>query len=520
MWITQHIIDLSRSQFAFTAMFHFIFVPLTLGMTWMLVIMESCYVITGKQVYKDMTRFWGLLFGINFALGVATGLTMEFQFGLNWAYFSQYVGNVFGVPLAIEGMLAFMLESAFVGIFFFGWDRIGKVQHLFVTLFLAIGSNLSAMVILVANGWMQHPVGSSFDPHTLRYSIDSFITMWSNPDAQVRFVHTISAGYTTASIFVLGVSSYYLLKGRDLAFAKRSFIIASGFGLAAILSALYLGDANGVLVAADEKAKLAGMEAQWETAPAPAPWLLIAFPDQKQEKNYGTISIPWVLSLIVNHSLTETVPGLIPIMKDNRRRIHDGMKAYTALQKIRKGDNSKRTMATFKKYEDNLGYGLLLKRYRENVAMATPHEVNMAVKASIPNVPILFWGFRFMVAMGFLMLLVFVLANIFWLRGSAWNKKWFLRCCLYIIPAPWIAVECGWVIAEMGRQPWLVNGILPTFLGASSVSTSQIVGSFLGLVAFYAVLLAIELFLMFKYARKGPSALNTGRYHFEKSGKV
>jgi len=235
-------VELSRWQFAITVLYHFIFVPLTLGLTWILVIMESVYVMTGRQIYKDMVRFWGKLFGINFALGVTTGLTMEFQFGTNWAYYSHYVGDVFGAPLAIEGLMAFFLESTFVGMFFLGWERLSKRQHLLVTFLMAIGTNLSALWILIANGWMQNPVGAEFNLDTMRMELTSFADLIFNPVAQVKFIHTVAGGYVAASMFVMGISAWYLLKGRDLAFAKRSFSVAAGFGLASILSVIVLGD--------------------------------------------------------------------------------------------------------------------------------------------------------------------------------------------------------------------------------------------------------------------------------------
>ena len=243
--ISETVVELSRWQFAITALYHFLFVPLTLGMTFILAIMESVYVMTGKQVYKDMVKFWGKLFGINFALGVTTGLTMEFQFGTNWAYYSHYVGDVFGAPLAIEGLMAFFLESTFVGLFFFGWDRLSKQGHLMVTWLMAIGTNLSALWILIANGWMQNPVGSEFSYETMRMEMVDFAAVLLNPVAQVKFVHTVAAGYVTGSMFVLSISAWYILKGRDLGFARRSFAVAAGFGFAAILSVILLGDESG-----------------------------------------------------------------------------------------------------------------------------------------------------------------------------------------------------------------------------------------------------------------------------------
>ena len=229
------VIELSRLQFALTALYHFLFVPLTLGLSWLLVIMEAVYVMTGKQVYKDMTQFWGKLFGINFAMGVTTGITLEFQFGTNWSYYSHYVGDIFGVPLAVEGLMAFFLESTFVGLFFFGWNRLSKVKHLMVTFLVALGSNLSALWILVANGWMNNPVGAEFNYQTMRMELSSLTSVLFNPVAQVKFVHNVSAGYVTAAMFVLGVSSWYLMKKRDTEFALRSFAVAAGFGLAATL---------------------------------------------------------------------------------------------------------------------------------------------------------------------------------------------------------------------------------------------------------------------------------------------
>lgn len=261
--ISESVVDLSRLQFAMTAMYHFLFVPLTLGLAFLLAIMESVYVMTGKQVYQDMTKFWGKLFGINFALGVTTGLTMEFQFGTNWAYYSHYVGDIFGAPLAIEGLMAFFLESTFIGLFFFGWDRLSKVQHLAVTWLVALGSNLSALWILIANGWMQNPVGYEFNFETMRMELVDFGALLFNPVAQVKFVHTVSAGYVTGAIFVLAISSFYLLKKRDLGFARRSFAIAAVFGLASTISVIILGDESGYEIGDVQKVKLAAIEAEW-----------------------------------------------------------------------------------------------------------------------------------------------------------------------------------------------------------------------------------------------------------------
>lgn len=292
--ISSELVDLSRLQFAFTSMYHFIFVPLTLGLSFMLVVMEACYVVSGRTVYKDMTRFWGKLFGINFALGVATGITMEFQFGTNWAYYSHYVGDIFGAPLAIEGLMAFFLESTMVGLFFFGWNRLSKGAHLAVTFLMALGTNLSALWILVANAWMQYPAGSEFNFVTMRMEMTNFWEVVTSPWAQAKFMHTVNGGYMTGAMFVLAVSAWYLLKGRDTDFAKKSLRIAAVFGLIASVFTLHMGDESGYLVTKDQPTKIAAMEAMWETHEAPAPMSLFAIPDEKNRTNTREISIPWV----------------------------------------------------------------------------------------------------------------------------------------------------------------------------------------------------------------------------------
>ena len=329
--ISEQLVDLSRLQFAATAMYHFLFVPLTLGMVWLLVIMESVYVMTGKVVWKDMTRFWGKLFGINFALGVTTGITLEFQFGTNWAYYSHYVGDIFGAPLAIEGLMAFFLESTFIGLFFFGWDRLSRTQHLMVTTLMAVGTNLSALWILIANGWMQNPVGAEFSFETMRMEMVDFWAVVFNPDAQVKFVHTVSAGSLTGAMFVLSVSSWYLLKGRDVEFAKRSFRVASAFGLASALSVIVLGDESGYTVGEAQQTKMAALEAMWETEPAPAGFNVIAGINEEAQRNDWAVHIPWVMGLIGTRSLSKEIPGIHEIKAKNRARIVNGITAVTAL---------------------------------------------------------------------------------------------------------------------------------------------------------------------------------------------
>jgi cytochrome d ubiquinol oxidase subunit I len=507
-------VDLSRWQFAATSLYHFLFVPLTLGLSFLLAIMESTYVMTGKEIYKDMTQFWGKLFGINFALGVTTGLTMEFQFGMNWSYFSHYVGDIFGAPLAIEGLMAFFLESTFVGLFFFGWDKMGKGSHLLVTWLVALGTNLSALWILIANGWMQNPVGAEFNFETMRMELSSFGSLLFNPSAQVKFVHTVAAGYTTASAFVLGISAYYMLKGRDAAFAQRSYTIAAGFGLAAILSVIVLGDESGYTDGEVQKAKLAAIEAEWHTEPPPASFTLIGIPDQETMETRYAVKIPWVLGLIGTRSIDTPITGLSEILEKNRLRVREGIKAYTALQSLRAGNKNEATIAEFNRYKQDLGYGLLLKRYTDKVVDATDQQIEMAAKSSLPRVVPLFWTFRIMVVCGFIMLGIFVFAVI----ASSIRKcrqNWLLRASLYMMPLPWIACEMGWFVAEFGRQPWTIAEILPTFLSASSLTELDLYLSLAGYISLYTVFLVIEMFLMLKFIKLGPSSLHKGRYHFE-----
>ncbi len=509
-------VELSRWQFAATAMYHFLFVPLTLGLSWMLVIMESVYVMTGRQIYKDMTKFWGKLFGINFALGVTTGLTMEFQFGTNWAYYSHYVGDVFGAPLAIEGLMAFFLESTFIGLFFLGWDRLTKRQHLMVTFLTAVGSNLSAMWILIANGWMQNPVGAEFSYETMRMEMQSFTEVLFNPVAQVKFVHTVAAGYVTAAMFVAGISAWYMLKGRDLAFAKRSFSVAVGFGLASILSVILLGDESGYEVGDVQRVKLAAIEAEWETEPAPAAFTAFGLPSNEDQETHMAFKIPFALGLIATRSLDEEVPGLKDLMREHEVRIRSGMVAYEYLERLRAGEDSAYNRGAFEEHRDDLGYGLLLKRYTDNPAEATEEQIQMAVQDSIPEVAPLFWAFRVMVGAGFWMLFLLVLGFYYNAARKIQDKRWLLRAFVLSIPVPWIAAETGWFVAEFGRQPWAIGEVLPTSVAASSLTAGDIMFSLSAFIIFYTALFAIEMFLMFKFARQGPSSLHTGRYFHER----
>lgn len=513
------IIEVSRLQFALTAMYHFIFVPLTLGMAFILAIMETVYVVSGKQIWKDMTKFWGKLFGINFALGVATGLTMEFQFGTNWSYYSHYVGDIFGAPLAIEGLMAFFLESTMVGLFFFGWDRLSKGKHLMVTWLVAFGSNLSALWILVANGWMQFPAGSDFNPINSRMEMTNFFELVTSPVAQFKFAHTVSAGYVTGAVFVLAISSFYLLRNRDINFAKRSFAVAAIFGFVMSINLIMMGDEAGHEMTTVQPTKLAAIEGEWETHPAPAAFNMIAFPSQTEEKNLYAIEIPYLMGIITTRSLDTQVKGLKEIMVENEVKIRNGIIAYENLEKIKKGSQDPVVIKAFNQYKNDLGYGYLVKRFTDKegktIPEATEANIKAAVQDSIPEVAPLFWSFRIMVGLGFLMLLGIAVGVWLTFKGKIGQKRWLHRFFLLLLPFPWIASECGWFVAEYGRQPWAIDGILPTSVANSSLTAGEVLFTLILICGLYTLFLVAEMFLMFKYARLGPSSLGTGKYHYE-----
>jgi len=501
------VVQLSRLQFALTALYHFLFVPLTLGLSMILVIMESVYVMTGREIWKRMTRFWGMLFGINFAMGVATGITMEFQFGTNWAYYSHYVGDIFGAPLALEGLMAFFLESTFVGLFFFGWERLSKVGHLIVTALVALGSSLSALWILIANGWMQHPVGASFNYQTMRMELSSFSQVLFNPVAQAKFVHTVAAGYVVGSMFVLAVSAWYLLRGRNVEVARRSMAVAASFGLACSLSVVVLGDESGYLASENQKMKIAAIEAEWHTERAPAGFTLFGFPDVQSHSTHAEVKVPWLLGLIATRSDDEPVLGILDLVARARTRIRSGIEAYAALRVLRADPDNAAARALFEEHRADLGYGLLLLRSVQDPARATPRQIEEAAWSTVPNVPVLFWCFRIMVGLGLLFILLFATAFYLAARHRLQQQRWFLRAAFLSLPLPWIAAELGWVVAEYGRQPWAIDGVLPTFLGVSPVPAGEVLLSLGGFVIFYSALAVVDAYLLARMIRRGPDGL-------------
>ncbi len=498
------VVQLSRLQFALTAMYHFIFVPLTLGLSFMLAIMESVYVMTGREIWRRMTMFWGTLFGINFALGVGSGIVMEFQFGMNWSYYSHYVGDIFGAPLAIEGLMAFFLEATFIGLFFFGWNRMSKLAHLAVTWLVALGTNLSALWILVANGWMQNPVGAVFNPDTMRMEMVDFAAVVFNPVAQAKFVHTVAAGYVSAAMFVAAISAWYLLRGRHLDIAKRSMAVAASFGLAASLSVVVLGDESGYLSTEHQKMKLAAMESMWETEAAPASFNIVAWPNQAERRNEFAVHVPWAMGLIGTRSISKQMPGINELVDSAERRIANGMRAYAALERVRADADDRQARELFAETWPDLGYGLLLKRYRDDVQNATPDEIEAAAFDTVPQVMPLFWTFRVMVALGFYFIGFFAFA--FWLvsTGRIENSRRFLKIALWSIALPWVAIQCGWFVAEFGRQPWVIEGVLPTFYAVSGLTVADVMTSLVAFVLIYTTLGIVGFRLLLKTIRKGP----------------
>ena len=500
------LVELSRLQFALTALYHFLFVPLTLGLSILLGIMETVYVMTGKAIWKQLVQFWGTLFGINFAMGVATGLTMEFQFGTNWAYYSHYVGDVFGAPLAIEGLMAFFLEATFIGLFFFAWGRLTRVQHLIATWLLAIGTNLSALWILIANGWMQYPVGAKFNPDTMRMEVTDFMAVLFNPVAQDKFVHTVSAGYVTGSVFVLAISAIYLLQGKHREFAKRSMTVAASFGLASALSVVVLGDESGYTAGQSQKMKLAAIEAMWHTEPAPATFTLVGWPDVKARTTKYAIQIPWVMGLIATRSIDTQIPGIDDLVAGAHVHIQNGLIAYETLPALRKNPKDAGLRAKLDAHADDLGFALLLKGQRADIENATPQQIDAAANSTIPDVPVLFWSFRLMVGCGFWFIALFATAFWFSAKRTLDRYKLFLWAACLSLPLPWLAAELGWIVSEYGRQPWAIVGVLPVAQGVSSIPAGNVVVSIFGFVFFYTALLIVDLLLLTKYIRLGPDA--------------
>ncbi len=508
------LVDWSRGQFALTAMFHWLFVPLTLGLSFLVAIMETIYVKTGDSFWKKTTKFWMTIFGVNFAIGVATGIILEFEFGTNWSNYSWFVGDIFGAPLAIEGIMAFFMESTFIAVMFFGWNKVSKKFHLASTWLTAIGANLSALWILVANAWMQNPVGMHFNPDTARNEMQNFWEVLFSSSAVNKFLHTISSGFVLAALVVIGISAWFLLKKREVLFAKRSMIVASTFG---VLSAIFLigtGDSSARDIASDQPVKFAAMEALYDgrtNAPLVAIGALSS-PTEDQglmrENFIFKIEIPSALSFMVHRSSKGFVPGIKDLVLGNEKeniisvseKIERGDIAISTLRELKeaKKNDPERYIELRAKFEDKewidnyfryFGYGYYKGRDTQEL---------------IPNVPISFYSFHIMVILGFYFFLLFVLVLFLGIRDRLEGKRWLLYIALWTIPLAYIASQSGWIVSELGRQPWVIQDLLPTVAAVSHINTTSVqITFFLFAVTFTALLIA-EIKIMTKQIKIGP----------------
>ena len=510
-------VEWSRAQFALTAIYHWLFVPLTLGLSVLCALMETRYYRTGDPFWRSTTKFWMRLFGINFAIGVATGLILEFEFGTNWSNYSNFVGDIFGAPLAIEGIMAFFLESTFVAVMFFGWDKVSRGFHLSATWLTAIGANLSALWILVANSWMQYPVGCSFNIATVRNEMDSFWDVLFSPVAINKFSHTVTSSFLLAAIFVMGVSAWYLLRGRHRRMARSSIALASVFGLVFALVAAFSGDRSGAIVARVQPMKLAAMEALYdgeEGAPLTVVGLLRPEGQRTCDDDafYFKIGIPKLLSLMSFRSADAFVPGINDLVYGNEERgilstaekMSRGRHAIDQLGRYHeareKGDeaamheverlfdaSTPEGAAFLRDYYAYFGYGYL----------RSPQE-------TVPNVPLVFYSFRVMVALGGYFILLFAAILFFCYRRTLAGKRWMLYAMLWSIPLAYLASVSGWIVAEVGRQPWTIQDLLPTVASVSRINTGSLITAFFLFVVLFTTLLIAELMIMTRQIRIGP----------------
>ncbi|MEA2050535.1 MAG: cytochrome ubiquinol oxidase subunit I [Campylobacterota bacterium] len=502
----EHLVDWSRAQFALTAMYHWIFVPLTLGFGFIVAIMESIYVKTGSAFWKKTTKFWMTLFAINFAIGVATGIIMEFEFGTNWANYSWFVGDIFGAPLAIEGILAFFMESIFFAVMFFGWDKVGKKFHLVSTWLVAVGSNLSALWILVANGWMQYPVGMEFNPETVRNEMVNFWDVLFSPVAINKFLHTIGSGYVMASLFVVGVSAWYLLKGRDIVFAKKSMIVASTFGLITSLFLVLSGDESAHQVALKQPMKLAAMEGLYEgKTDAGIVGVGILNPAKTLTNDEHTflfeLEAPYALSLLGYHDIHAFVPGIKDLVYGNEQRgivstaykMQQGKLAVQALEdyKTAKKENDMAKATQAKKILDEnmkyFGYG---------------HIKN--IEQVVPPVATVFYAFHIMVILGGWFMVLFAILLYLSMKKDITDYRLILKSAVASIPLGYIAGETGWVVAEVGRQPWAIQDLMPVGVAATHISTTNVMISFVMFAVLFTMLLVAEIKIMTTQIKIGP----------------
>jgi cytochrome d ubiquinol oxidase subunit I len=510
-----NLVNWSRAQFALTAIYHWLFVPLTLGLSFIIAFMETIYVRTGDKEWKRITRFWMTLFGINFAIGIATGLILEFEFGTNWSNYSWFVGDIFGAPLAIEGILAFFLESTFIAVMFFGWNKVSKRFHLVSTWLVAIGSNLSALWILVANSWMQNPVGMSFNPETARNEMQNFWQVLFNQVATEKFLHTISSGFVLASIFVIGISSWFLLKKREELLAKRSLLIAGIFGLLSSFMLAFTGDSSARTLSEVQPVKFAAFEALYHGKKNAG---LIAFGILKEsdekigEKNENSFSfkieIPNLLSVMTKGDKDEYVAGM-----DDQINGNEELQILSVNEKIERGKIARQVLMDFKDAKNNNDTVLTsdLKKkfetqdFKDNYFKYFGYSYLNAPEDIIPNVPVVFYSFHIMVILGFFFILMFVLTLYFLYNGKFEKNRWFLRIALLSIPLPYIAGELGWILTEMGRQPWIIQDLLPVSVAVSRISAGSVQITFWMFAVLFTVLLIAEVSIMVRQIKSGPN---------------
>jgi len=504
----EHLVDWSRAQFALTAMYHWIFVPLTLGLGFIVAIMESIYVKTNDEFWKKTTKFWMGLFAINFAIGVATGIIMEFEFGTNWANYSWFVGDIFGAPLAIEGILAFFMESTFFAVMFFGWDKVSKGFHLLSTWLVAIGSNLSALWILVANGWMQYPVGMTFNPDTVRNEMNNFWDVLFSPVAVSKFLHTIASGYVLASLFVIGISAWYLLKKRDILFAKRSIIIGATFGLITSLFLILSGDESAHQVALKQPMKLAAMEGLYEgTTDAGIVAMGILNPKKTisndEEPFLLEVTAPYALSLLGYHDIHAFVPGIKDLVYGNEE-----MGIISTQEKMQKGKLAVQALEDYKEAKKTKDEVQLIQSKSildENMKYFGYGHIKKAEDV-VPPVAISFYSFHIMVALGSWFTLLFAMVLFFATKRDILNYPLLLKSALWSIPLGYIASEAGWVVAEVGRQPWAIQDLMPVGIAATKIASTNVMISFFIFATLFTVLLIAEVKIMTKQIGLGPES--------------
>lgn len=508
------LIDWSRGQFALTALYHWLFVPLTLGITFILAIMETIYYKTGDPEWKKITKFWMKVFGINFAIGVATGIILEFQFGTNWSYYSWFVGDIFGAPLAIEGIMAFFMESTFIAVMFFGWDKVSKRFHLVSTWLTAVGASLSALWILVANAWMQNPVGMQFNPDTARNEMVNFWEVFLSPMAINKFLHTITSGFVLAGVFIIGVSAWFLLKKREVPFAKKSILVAAIFGFLSSLFLITTGDGSAKLVAQKQPMKLAAMEGLYQGKNGVG---LVAFgifsptkTDPENDKLHDflfKIEIPNALSYMIHLDANAFVPGVKDLLYGNEK---EGILAAT--DKISRG---KMAIETLRNYKNALKEGrkdealqlkekFMSKDFQANYFKYFGYGFLTNANDTIPGIPLVFYSFHIMVILGSWFLLFFILSIYFVVNNEIARRRLFLKIAIFTIPLVYIAQMAGWTVAEVGRQPWVVQDLLPTVAAVSSISAGSVIVTFWLFAFVFTILLIAEVKIMTTQIKIGP----------------